>query len=136
MKVPMPKHEKENSHSTLCVIFLLCVLVSAITLGSLRLYGLYLEHRLADVTMRIEEMGDRNAILEERYSALLSPSRIYTYAKAELKMIAASEIKTITVGERAGQFAKAPRVRGNSINQAALPKQLSLFFIGKANAKD
>ena len=136
MKVPMPKHEKENSHSTLCVIFLLCVLVSAITLGSLRLYGLYLEHRLADVTMRIEEMGDRNAILEERYSALLSPSRIYTYAKAELKMIAVNEIKTITVGEKAGQFAKIPGGRADSVKQAELPKRLSAFFIGKANAKD
>ena len=136
MKAPLPRHERESSHSMLCVIFLLCVLVSAITLGSLRLYGLYLEHRLADVTMRIEEIGDRNAILEERYSALLSPSRIYTYAKSELKMIAASEVKTITVGEKPGRFARRHIFEKDSPRHARAQNPITRFFVGRANAKD
>lgn len=136
MKLPLPRHEKESSHSTLCAVFLLCVLVSAITLGSLRLYGLYLEHRLADVTARIEEIGDRNAILEERHSALLSPSRIYTYAKSELKMVAASEIRTITIGEGGGRLLKASSPGARGIMRAVAPKELFGFFIGRANAKD
>lgn len=132
MKAPLPKHEREGRQSTICVIFLLSVLLSSMSLGSLRLYGLYLEHRLANITSRIQIVGDRNAILEERYSALLSPSRIYTYAKSELKMVAASEIRTIRIdSEKDVQMAQGiveKRGRGTG--------SFMSFFIGKANAKD
>ena len=132
MKAPLPKHEKEGSQCTICVIFLLGVLLSSMSLGSLRLYGLYLEHRLANVTSRIQMIGDRNAILEERYSALLSPSRIYTYAKSELKMMAASEIRTIKIGSE-----KDVRLAQGIAEKRGMPVGGFLnFFVGKANAKN
>jgi hypothetical protein len=76
-------------------ICLLCVLVSAMSLGSMRLYGLYLEHRLAYITSKIATIHNKNASLEERYSSLLSPAKIYSYATRELNMVTARNIEVV-----------------------------------------
>jgi hypothetical protein len=104
-------------------------------LGSLRLYGLYLEHRLAFVTMRIEAVNDKNAELEERYSFLLSPSRIYNYAKSELNMVTARQIETIKLSGNAGQMTVAESKLSESI-RAKAPGVIARFLVGIANAKD
>ena len=135
MKAPQARHERKGSHSVVCVFCLVGVLVSAMSLGSMRLYGLYLEHRLADVTARIEIIGNKNAELEERHSSLLSPSRIYNYAKSELKMVTAKEIETIRLnGRTAGEtlIAGAQQPVGNN---ARTPGIMDIFS-GVANAKD
>lgn len=137
MKAPVPKHERQGSQSMLCVVCLLGILVSAMTLGSTRLYGLYLEHRLADVTKRIEAMSNRNSGMEEQYSALLSPSRIYTYARLQLDMTIAKEIETIKIrggGDDAVKLADAGRPGVSEL--VSPPGGFFGFFTGRANAKD
>jgi hypothetical protein len=103
------------------------------SLGSLRLYGLYLEHRLAYVMVRIEAFNDRNAALEERYSSMLSPSRIYNYAKSELNMMTAGEITTIKVG---GASAAVADLNGTSAVYVEAPGIFESLFTGMANAQD
>lgn len=107
----------------------------------MRLYGLYLEHRLAYVTSRIESVASQNAGLEERYSALLSPSRIYNYAKSELNMITAREVETIrlpgTLGANSGSAAVAdvpPEMRMEMGGPGFFDFLAS--FTGIANAQD
>lgn len=132
----MAKHERKDSRSAICVVCLVGILVSAMSLGGLRLYGLYLEHRLTDVTARIESMDNKNAILEERHSALLSPSRIYMYAKAELKMVAASDIETITLNEDRDRGIQVVHLNDEEAESVKTPNGFMSFFIGRANAKD
>ncbi|MDR0647729.1 MAG: septum formation initiator family protein [Synergistaceae bacterium] len=104
------------------------------TLGSLRLYGLYLEHRLASITARIEAVNNKNAVLEERFSSLLSPSRIYNYARAELNMVTARDVETIRLRHGPGDAASPnPSAAGTF---ASSPGGLSRLFVGTANAKD
>ncbi|MDR1884744.1 MAG: hypothetical protein LBQ56_00615 [Synergistaceae bacterium] len=137
MKAPLARHErKEGSHSMVCVICLLGILISATSLGSLRLYGLYLEHRLADVTGRIAATNDRNSALEERFSYLLSPSRIYTYAKSELKMITASEIETIRLRANPASEGSVAGLTPDEIRNMKGPEGLLSLFTGIANAQD
>lgn len=135
----MARHERAGSQSAICVICLIGVLISAMSLGSLRLYGLYLEHRLAAVTMRIEAVGNKNAMLEERYSSLLSPSRIYNYAKSELKMVSANEIETIRLNEDPGAGITIAALSAQDAERAAdpdLPGGFITFLMGVANAQD
>jgi cell division protein FtsL len=118
-----------------CVLFLFGVLVSALSLGSIRLYGLYLEQRLADCAMKTESVGNDYTLLEEYHASLLSPSRIYNYARSELSMVTASEVETIKLisdSYRGTALADA----GNSSNADAGPGVLSRVFVGTANAKD
>ncbi|MDR1916125.1 MAG: hypothetical protein LBQ58_06090 [Synergistaceae bacterium] len=139
MKAPIPKHEKKGPHSMICMIILLGVLFSSMSLGSMRLYGLYLEHRLATVTKRIETVNSRFASLEEYHASLLSPSRIYNYAKMELKMVTASDIQTIRLNS-SGQNIDTGMTLADST--PAMPGASGKFggildfFTGIANAKD
>jgi cell division protein FtsL len=136
MKAPVARHERTGSQSTIFVICLIGVLISAMSLGSLRLYGLYLEHRLGYLTMRIESVNNRNSLLEERYSSLLSPSRIYNIAMTELKMVTASEVETIQLGGRTGFFVAASELQGTDIESVGSPGGFERIFVGTANAKD
>ena len=49
------RHECEKSYSTLFVLCFLCVFMSAAALGTLRLYGLYLEHRISNSNTKLIE---------------------------------------------------------------------------------
>jgi hypothetical protein len=139
MKAPVPKHEKTGSQSMVCAIILLGVLFSAMSLGSMRLYGLYLEHRLASVTKRIETVNSRLASLEEYHASLLSPSRIYNYAKIELKMVAASDVQTIRLDAPGGNYGSGVSLADST---PALPERarekggIFGFFTGTANAQN
>ena len=133
MKAPVPRHEKRTAQSMVWAVSLLCVLVSAMSLGSMRLYGLYLEHRLAYVTMKIDAIGNRNAELEERYSSLLSPSRIYNYAKSELKMVTAREIEVIKLSDASAGDTSVAALPTSTGVRAPL---LAGAFVQAAHAKD
>jgi hypothetical protein len=102
----------------------------------MRLYGLYLEHRLADVTRRIELISDKNSALEERYSYLLSPSRIYMYAKSELQMQTASEIETVKVSAVPASKTSIAGLTVEDIRNLKGPEGLLSLIVGTANAKD
>ena len=132
MKAPTPRHERAGSQSTVCVLCLIGILISAMSLGSMRLYGLYLEHRLADVTKRIELMNNSNSGMEEQYSALLSPSRIYNYARVQLNMTVARDIETIVIRDAGEESLKLASASKPDVS----PSGLFGFFIGRANAKD
>jgi hypothetical protein len=136
MKAPKARHEKDGAQSMICVVCLFGVLVSAMSLGSLRLYGLYLEHRLAYVTMRIEAVDDTNSSLEERYSSMLSPSRIYNYAKSELKMVTANEIETIRLSGGASQGVTLVELTPEELTKIEAAGGLMKLFIGTAHAQD
>ncbi|MDR3331155.1 MAG: septum formation initiator family protein [Synergistaceae bacterium] len=137
MKAPLARHERMvRSHSMICVICLFGVLASAMSLGSLRLYGLYLEHRLAYVTTKIEKTDNKNAALEERYSSLLSPSRIYNYARLELNMSTAHEIETIKLNATPMSETSVAALTAEDIRQLIGPEGIVSLFVGTANAKD
>jgi cell division protein FtsL len=135
MKARDPSNKKNSRHSVFCVFFLLGALISALCLGSIRIYGLYLEHRLADCAMKIESAGDEYAMLEETHAALLSPSRIYNYARSELNMAAASKTETIKLLSGSyGREGADNAARGGSA--AHRPGWLNGIFTGVANAKE
>ncbi|MDR1132746.1 MAG: hypothetical protein LBL05_01210 [Synergistaceae bacterium] len=135
MKARIANHKKNGRHSVFCVLFLFGVLVSALCLGSIRIYGLYLEHRLAECAMKIESTGDEYAMLEETHAALLSPSRIYNYAKSELNMVAASGTETIKLlSDSYGWKRENSAAKGGNVAKG--PAGLSRIFTGTANAKE
>lgn len=91
------RHETERPHSSLFVICFLSVFICAAALGTLRLYGLYLEHRISETAGRIEACRECNLDMSKKYSELLSPARIYSYAREELGMVNAENIRTVKV---------------------------------------
>ncbi len=92
------RHEAERPHSSLFVICFLSVFICAAALGTLRLYGLYLEHRISETAGRIEACRENNLDMSKKYSELLSPARIYSYAREELGMVNAESIRVVKVG--------------------------------------
>jgi hypothetical protein len=135
MKSMVPCHKKNGGHSFFCVFCLLGVLISALCLGSIRVYGLYLEYRLADCVRRTESEGEIYAMLEETHAALLSPSRIYNYARSELNMVAAGTAETIKLpSDSRGPEGGDNATRGeNAVHRQGW---LSRIFMGAANAKE
>lgn len=91
-----------------------------------------MERRLADCNAKIEGVGDTYAMLEEYHASLLSPSRIYGYAKSELNMVSASEVETIKLlSESYGGSPQAAPPK-----TASAPRGLSRVMVGTANAKE
>ena len=135
MRERIAKHENPTQLPRLCIYSLIIILISSMSLGGLRLYGLYLEHQLADITQRLQIANDKNTVLEERNSALLSPARIYTYARIELKMIASQKTKTIQVEAGAASVAEN---QNKTVQMASTlyDRYLSPIFVKRANAKD
>ena len=78
----------------ICFLF---VFICAAALGTLRLYGLYLEHRISETAGRIEACRENNLEMSKKYSELLSPARIYSYAREELGMVNAENIRVVKV---------------------------------------
>ena len=101
------RHEAERPHSSLFVICFLSVFICAAALGTLRLYGLYLEHRISETAGRIEACRENNLDMSKKYSELLSPARIYSYAREELGMVNAESIRVVKVGNSAILTAQA-----------------------------
>jgi len=128
------KNKPQRTHFSVCfVLILLGMLVSALALGSFRLYGLHLEQRLAGFNREIEKIGDTYALLEQKHAALLSPSRIYNFAKSNLNMVTASRVETIRL---LSDSYVASSYSDTRIEVARTPGILSRIFSGTANAKD
>lgn len=129
------RHEVAKSHSSLFVISFLCVFTCAALLGSLRLYGLYLEHRIAQTTSRIEQYKENNSEMSKQFSELLSPAKIYSYAREELGMTNAENIITVQLA------ASSIRTTGSDVSVADAGTGLGLFgylnpFLSRAHAKN
>ena len=64
MRERIAKHENPTQLPRLCIYSLIIILISSMSLGGLRLYGLYLEHQLADITQRLQIANDKNTVLD------------------------------------------------------------------------
>ena len=128
------RHETERRHSTLFVVSFLCVFLCAAALGTLRLYGLYLEHRISETVGRIEACAEKNLEMSRKYSELLSPARIYSYARENLGMVNADNVQTIHLDSGTVNVAK---VSGTEA-AAEAPGLLEMMnpFVRKAHAKN
>lgn len=129
------KHVYErNRHSSLFVLSFICVFVCAAALGLLRLYGLYLENRISEATGRIAAHREENLSLSRRYAQLLSPSRVYNYARTNLGMSSAEEIKVVKIEERHLAAANA-ELNQESETKASFIRNLNPF-VNRAHAED
>ncbi len=129
------KHECEsNRHSSLFVLSFLCVFLCAAALGTLRLYGLYLEHRISETSGRIEACREENLALSRRYAQLLSPAKIYSYARTNLGMNNAENIKVVKIDIRAVMMANTGLVQ-TADAKGGLIENLNPF-VNRAHAKD
>lgn len=128
------RHEVEKPHSKLFVMSFFCVFVCAVALGSLRLYGLYLEHKISEASSQIEMFSEENTELSRRYSELLSPASVYSYAREQLSMANAEHVETVKVDGGAVVMAKAGgrEVRGMEENMIARLNP----FVRKAHAEN
>ncbi|MDR1580318.1 MAG: hypothetical protein LBS35_08165 [Synergistaceae bacterium] len=135
MKSCVPNHTKNSGHLFFGVLFLVGVVISTLLLGSIRIYGFILEHRLAECAMKIMAEEDKYAMLEETHAALLSPSRIYNYARSELNMVAADKTETIKLFSDSYD-PKSASYAARGENSVSRPDGLSRVFVGAANAKE
>ncbi len=129
------KHEYEDTrHSSLFVLSFLCVFLCAAALGTLRLYGLYLEHRISETSGRIEACREENLVLSRRYAQLLSPARIYGYARVNLGMNNAEDIKVVQVERSAVLTANAGLMPASGASGGFIENLNP--FVNRAHAKD
>ena len=128
------RHETEQRHSTLFVVSFLCVFLCAAALGTLRLYGLYLEHRISETAGRIEACAEKNLEMSRKYSELLSPARIYSYARENLGMVNAENVQTIHLDSGAVSVVKAGG-SGTSAEESGILEMMNPF-VRKAHAKN
>ena len=128
------RHETEQRHSTLFVVSFLCVFLCAAALGTLRLYGLYLEHRISETAGRIEACAEKNLEMSRKYSELLSPARIYSYARENLGMVNAENVQTIHLDSGAVSVAKAGG-SGTSAEESGILEMMNPF-VRTAHAKN
>lgn len=128
------RHESNKGHSSLFVFCFLLVFVCAAALGSLRLYGLYIENRISETAGRIEACRENNLEISMKFSELLSPAKIYSFAREELAMSNAENIQTIKINNSTLMMAKA------EINPSVSTEEGFLDylnpFVRKAHAKD
>lgn len=82
------------------VFCLISLFICAAALGTLRLYGLYLEHRISETSAKIEACTEQNLVMSRRCSEMFSPARVYSYARQNLGMMNAENVQTIKVDKR------------------------------------
>lgn len=130
----MYRHETTKPHSSLFVLSFFCVFVCAALLASLRLYGLYLEHRISQTTTRIEQYREDNLEMSRRFSELLSPAKIYGYAREELGMMNAENIVTVRLADPSIKTEPAETIQVANSGTAIL----DYFnpFVNRAHAKN
>ncbi len=127
------RHKAQRPHSSLFVICFLSVFLCAAALGSLRLYGLYLEHRISETASRIDSRKEANLEMSKKYSELLSPARIYSYAREELGMKNSEKMLTVRLDNSDVMMAKA--VFADQAEKAGVLDYLNPF-VRKAHAKN
>lgn len=132
MRYRKRRHEVERSNSPIFVFCFISVFLCAVALGTIRLYGLHLEHRISDTTSKIATCRERHLNLSKEYSKLLSPANVYSFARENLGMESASSIVIISVAEnnlRSSRYTSAP------ISESAGKSGLNPF-VKRAHAKD
>lgn len=128
------ERESGRKNSSFFVISLLFVFICAALLGSLRLYGLYIEHRISETNSKIEACREENLNMSKRYSELLSPARVYSYARENLGMVNAENVVTVKLDGAAVQVANAGIISDEGVKTGGL-EQVNPF-VRKAHAKN
>lgn len=128
------RHEVERSHSKLFVMSFFCVFVCAVALGSLRLYGLYLERKISETSGQIERYSEENAELSRRYSELLSPASVYSYARGQLAMANAEQVETVKIDGSAMMASSAGSRKAPGTEENMLARLNP--FVRKAHAEN
>lgn len=134
MRYAEEKHASNKSRSPLFILCFLVVFVCAASLGSLRLYGIYLEHMVAETSGKIEECHAQQKVMMRQYSELLSPERVCDYAKDSLNMGGDAQVKTIYIDAGAVSTAKAAANPVAASNAGILESFNP--FVNKAHAKN
>ena len=133
-----PRHEMSRRLSPSFLLGFVALLCTALGLGGVRLYSLYLEHRLSEVSLRIEKTLDRNAELERKLSSLLSPQRVYSVARVQLGMLPPQKMTRLSVvlvpKEGRSQLATGSS-RSPNRRESLMEKSLRLF-VNQATAQD
>lgn len=91
------RHESEEPRSRLLIISFFFVFACAVCLGSLRLYGLYIEHRISETIGSIEDCQEKNIKLSQINSEILAPAKVYSYAREQLGMTIPENIQTVRI---------------------------------------
>ncbi len=129
------KHECEiYRHSSFVVLIFLCVFFFAPAFGGLRLYWLYLELRFSETSGRIEACREENLALARRYAQLLSPARIYSYARTNLGMNNAENIKVVQIDQKAVMTANAGLIKAADAKGGFIENLNP--FVNRAHAED
>lgn len=95
-------------------------------LGGLRLYCLSMERKLSSLEEKILQAEELRLQQERELASLLSPSRVYSYAHANLDMQRSSEILVVKVPsslKQTAHFASVPP----SVETAWYSRFLSIF---------
>ena len=134
----VPRHEASRRLSPSFLLVFVTLLCTAMGLGGIRLYSLYLEHRLSEVSLRIERSLDRNAELDRKLSTLLSPQRVYHVARGELGMLPPQGMISLRVvlPGNPGTMPLATGVPGVSGTRETFMEKSLRLFVDKANAQD
>lgn len=128
------RHSAERSYSSLYVFGAVFVFICCVILGSLRLYGLNLERRISETSGKIEFYREKNVALSNEYSKVLSPARIYNYAKQELGMVNADAGSVVYLDNNVVLSAKNRNIE-NEVKEEGLVARFNLF-VNRAHAKD
>ena len=108
------------------------VFLCAISLGSLRLYGLYIDHRISETATSIEKCRESNLKLSQTHSELLAPARIYSFARERLGMVNNDAQKVVKIETRVLTMAKTKAV---PTQQEGLMERLNPF-VKSAHARN
>lgn len=126
------RHETDYHHSLLFIVSIITVFFCAASLGTIRLYGLYLEHRIAEVSKKTALNKEENLGLSRKYSQILSPARVYAYANKNLNMTNNDSAKIIRVDARVIAGSSEERV----VQAKAEQPRMNNPFIKRANANN
>lgn len=117
---------------TLCGSILILTLLFG--LGGLRLYCLSMEQKLTLLDQKIVQAGELRLQQERELASLLSPSRVYSYAHANLNMQSPAEILVVKVPSSSNQTARLAVVPADM--KTAWYGRILNLFVRQASAHD
>jgi len=132
---------KDIKLSRIMVVALILIFLAVGGLLSIRLYALNLEYQLARLEEKVTIQEEINLKLEKKLATLVSPGRVFDYAKAELGMNTNSYVDIVRIKNNNGTVLAAKNLEvgknGNqtNINSTSLLAKLLNFVTEKAFAR-
>lgn len=96
-ELPCIDRKPTKTRGVICILS--CAGIVAILMGlvALRLYSLNLEYKLAGIQRQLVTREEQQSRLEKDLASLLNPTRVYSYARSELGMMASANIGVVKV---------------------------------------